>query len=192
MHDAAKAYPLVWPEGWARTPPAQRQRWNGKTTLLAALADAQGELGRLGVKQVVLSSNVTLGVQSPADPGVVAFGIYDGQQIAIPCDRWTDVAGNLRAIARTIEAMRGMERWGAKHMIRAMFQGFTAIRGPAPMPWREVLGLPLSARADLEAVRARWRDLARTHHPDAGGDSAAMAEINAAFDRARKEIEDAA
>lgn len=41
-----------------------------------------------------------------------------------------------------------------------------------------VLGLPSDATAD--EVRSARRDLARTLHPDAGGDSAAMQQVNAA------------
>lgn len=121
------AYPLAWPDGWPRHK-GYRERWPSQgrvTTLSAALKECQDELRRLGASNVVLSSNVTLGAENPSDPGVVAYCTYDGLQVAIPCDRWNTVAGNLRAIAKTIEAMRGMERWGAKHMIRAMFTGFT-------------------------------------------------------------------
>lgn len=185
-----QAYPLKWPDGWPRTPPVQRQPWprDGSLTVSGALRELQDELRRLGATNVVLSSNCTLGVDRPPDPGVVAYAMYEKQQIAIPCDRWQTVQGNLRAIAKTIEAMRGMERWGAKHMIRAMFQGFTAIRGPGPKPWREVLGIRPEAMVDADFVRARVRELAMQHHPDRGGNSDQMAEINAAADRALGEL----
>ena len=185
------AYPLQWPAGWPRTQPLQRQPWprDGSLSLSGALKELTEELRRLGARNVVLSSNVTLGAERPDDPGVVAYATYDSQQIAIPCDRWQSVQGNLRAIAKTIEAMRGMERWGAKHMIRAMFQGFTAIEGPGPKDWREVLGFGVTSAAVSAAhVRARQRELAMAHHPDRGGDSALMAEINAAADRALQEL----
>jgi DnaJ-class molecular chaperone len=40
----------------------------------------------------------------------------------------------------------------------------------------------LGERASLEEIRHRYRDLARRHHPDAGGeDAAAMRRINAAY-----------
>lgn len=182
-----QAYPLQWPAGWPRTP--ARADWKGKSTLQAALNDAQNQLRLLGVKSVVLSSNYTLGQHEPADPGVVAYGLYEGQQIAIPCDRWKTIEGNLRAIARTIEAMRGMERWGAKNMIRAMFQGFTAIRGPGPKPWREVLGIREQERVDADIIEKRRRVLAAQHHPDVpGGNPELMSEINAAADRALQEL----
>ncbi|WP_160119676.1 J domain-containing protein [Rhodovarius lipocyclicus] len=177
------AYPLAWPAGWPRT--QCRQVWPGKNiTLAAALTECQAELRRLGATNIVLSSNVTLGADRPADPGVVAYCTYDGMQVSIPCDRWVTVAGNLRAIAKTIEAMRGMERWGAKHMIKAMFQGFVAL--PAPKSWWEIIGA--QATASMADIEAAYRQAARRAHPDTPtGSHAAMAELNAAMDQARKE-----
>ncbi len=183
------AYPLAWPDGWPKHK-GYREKWpsGGKPmTLAAALKECQAELARLGARNVVLSSNVTLGIESPADPGVVAYCTYDGMQVAIPCDRWNTVAGNLRAIAKTIEAMRGMERWGAKHMIRAMFTGFVAL--PAPEDWRAVLGFAPHARPDLAAAESAYRIRARDAHPDVpGGSHDAMARLNRAIEQARKEL----
>lgn len=182
------AYPLAWPDGWPRTESLRRQRWPNQVTLGAALKELESEMRMLGVKNIVLSSNCSLGMENATDPGVVAYGFYDTQQIAVPCDRWNTVAANVRAIAKTINAMRGMERWGAKHMIKAMFQGFTAIRGPGPKPWREVLGIKPEAVVTREMIRQRRNDLAKNHHPDISGDNDHMAEINAAADRALQEI----
>ena len=176
------AYPLQWPPGWPRT--ASRQSWPTRAIALEpALAECQAELRRLGAKNIVLSSNVTLGSQAPVDPGVVAYCTYDGTQVSIPCDRWTTVAGNLRAIAKTIEAMRGMERWGAKHMVRAMLTGFTALPAPiVPEDWRAALGNP----ATLAAAEAAYRELMKRAHPDAGGSHAQAAALNAAIQQARQ------
>ncbi|MEX2236512.1 MAG: J domain-containing protein [Dehalococcoidia bacterium] len=51
----------------------------------------------------------------------------------------------------------------------------------------EVLGLPSSATRD--EVRARYRELARQHHPDAGGGTERMAEINSAYDLLARDLE---
>lgn len=189
MTDAPTAYPLQWPPGWPETLPEKRERWPSQVTLHAALNDLSTELRRLGVRNVVLSSNCSLGMENcPQAPGVCAYGLYGDEQIAIPCDRWNTVAANVRAIAKTIEAMRGMERWGAKHMIRAMFQGFRALAAPERVDWRAVLGFRSDERPSRDDVQRRRRELAAIHHPDAGGDAARMAEINAAADAALREI----
>jgi hypothetical protein len=178
------AYPLTWPEGWPRTKVRERARF--RTTLAGALKELRTEVrllaGEQSARTLVLSSNVTLGAEHPADPGVVAYFTYEQKPVAIPCDRWQAVADNAKAIALTINAMRGMERWGAKHMIRAMFQGFAAL--PAPDDWRAQLGHPTT----LTEAEAAFRERARSAHPDAGGSHEAMASLNRAIDRARTEF----
>ncbi|MNJ05368.1 hypothetical protein D3C73_1666420 [compost metagenome] len=49
-----------------------------------------------------------------------------------------------------------------------------------------VMALPAAVRA--AAVNEAFRTLSRETHPDAGGDPAAQAELNAARDEALKEI----
>lgn len=189
MANTPTAYPLQWPAGWPRT--QYRENWRGQVTLSAALGDLQREARLLGITSLVLSSNCSLGMTSAPDPGVVAYGIYEKQQVAIPCDRWTTVAGNVRAIAKTIEAMRGMERWGAKQMIRAMFQGFTALPGATAgqRDWRTVFDLSVHSHINKDMIMARYRALAADRHPDKpGGSTEAMAELNIAKDQALKEI----
>jgi len=182
------AYPLQWPPGWPRTEPARRESAKFKTTLHAALSNLDDEVRRLGGKSLVLSSNCTLGQNRPADPGVVAYFTRDGDQVAIPCDRWTLVEANVQAIAKTIEALRGIERWGAKHMVKAAFRGFSALPPPGSRSWRVVLDIPGGATVSRTMIETRYRDLAKQRHPDAGGSTAAMAELNAARDAALREI----
>lgn len=189
MPNAPTAYPLQWPGGWPRT--TTRERWPAKVTLSAALADLHKEARLLGVTGLVLSSNCSLGMENAPDPGVVAYGLYQQQQIAIPCDRWQTVAANVRAIAKTIEAMRGMERWGAKSMIRAMFQGFTALPSATAgqRDWRAVFEVPEGRAVDSAWIIKQHRILATLRHPDKpGGSDEAMAELNVAKDQALKEI----
>jgi hypothetical protein len=190
MPETPTAYPLAWPAGWPRTTPRQKGQY--RTQLSGALKNLRDEIrllcGDVASRTLLLSSNVTLGADRPADPGVVAYFSWDKQQIAIPCDRWQNVEHNVQAIALTIEAMRAMDRHGAKHMIRAMFQGFTAIRGPGPKPWREVLGFPADSRPTREQIRAKRNEMAKLHHSDAGGDDSRMAEINVAVDQALGEM----
>lgn len=181
MADTPSAYPLAWPPGWPRT--ASRQKAVYRTTLPAALRNLNREIrllcGEAAARSLVLSSNATLGRVAPADPGVVAYVAWDGQQIAIPCDRWTLIEHNVQAIALTIEAMRAMERHGARHMIKAMFQGFAALPAPGD-DWRSVLGNPRTiAEAD-----AAFRELAARAHPDRGGSHDQMAALNNARKRA--------
>lgn len=187
------AYPLQWPPGWPRTP--QRGKGQYRTSMTGALKNLRNELRRLcgeaAVRSLVLSSNVALGVDNPADPGVVAYFTWDGEQFAIPNDRWNCPEHNVQAIALTIEAMRAMERHGSKHMIKASFRGFTALPAATvgQRHWREVLGLDPTTRFSRDNLESRRRELATHFHPDRpGGSTERMAEINAAFDEAVREL----
>jgi hypothetical protein len=178
------AYPLQWPSGWPRTTARESGRF--KTELPSALKALKREVELLGGKGLVLSSNYTLGAERPADPGVVAYFDLRNQAIAVPCDRWQVLAHNVHAIALTIEAMRGMERWGAKHMITAMFKGFKALPARSgPSCW-EVRGVPQTASEP--EVMAAWRRKAVDAHPDRGGSHADMAALNEAKDLALSTI----
>lgn len=179
------AYPLSWPAGWPKTEPYSRGTSKFQTDLPRALANLKKQIELMGGKNLVLSSNYTLGANNPKEPGVVAY--FEWQQIpmAAPCDRWNRIESNVQAIALTVEAMRGMERWGAKHMIKAMFTGFKALpENTASAPWWEVLGVPQTASVDQ--VKSAYRDLVKRHHPDAGGHPETFRKIQSAWEQFEK------
>jgi len=136
----------------------------------------------MGAKNVILSSNYTLGIENPKDPGVCAYFEWDSGPMAIPCDRWKRISHNIQAIALTVEAMRGMERWGAKHMIKAMFSGFKRLSA-GDMTWWISLGLD-NPNVNIETVKARYRDLVKKHHPDTGGNPEDFRRIQIAYETA--------
>ena len=186
------AYPLQWPEGFPRA--KSREPGKFKTTLPAALKNVQDSLRRFGddsrapVREIILSSNVTLGQSKPADPGVAAWFLWDGEQRCIPVDRYQTVEANLQAIHYVIEARRVELRHGTLALVRSTFKGFVPAL-PAPggaRPWRQVLDL--GARPTREMVETAFRTLAKTRHPDHGGTASAFAELTAAREQALKEI----
>lgn len=185
---SATAYPLAWPPGFPRS--TRRDTGKFKTTLEAALKNVESSLRLFGadsgkaVTGLIISSNYTLGVRSPADPGVAVYFTWDGSQRVFPIDRYASIAANLQAIHHIVEARRVELRHGTLALVRATFQGFAAL--PAPEPWRTVLGL--GPRPTLDEVQAAYREKAKAAHPDAGGSTAAMSELNAARDAAIKEI----
>jgi hypothetical protein len=186
----ASAYPLTWPPGFPRA--KARERGAFKTTLAGALSNVQDSLRKFAtdsgkkLEGLVISSNVTLGVQRPEDPGVSVWFVWDGLGVAIAVDRYATVEGNLQAIHHIIEARRTELRHGTLALVRATFQGFLALPAPKGGHWSEVLSLPKDARR--EDVKAAYRRLATQHHPDKpGGSHEKMAELNAAQEAALKE-----
>jgi hypothetical protein len=191
------AYPLAWPAGWPRTPSYKRQPSKFKPGALALEAqETRWELQRLGAKNAVISTNIELrqdglpysNRRRPDDPGVAVYFTYEKRQQCIPCDRWATVEENLRAVWKSIEALRSLERWGAKSFVDAAFTGFAALPAPgAARAWWDVLGV--SQHASIDEIQAAWRAKAREAHSDVGGNDAAMSEINVARDTGIKSRE---
>lgn len=201
-------YPLQWPTRLTRTKPGERQRsaFGGRDK--ASLSpyetgqEVTSELQRLGASEWVITSN--LPSRGPGglpyadghsdDPGIAVWCVYRRVERVFACDRWRKPAENLRAIAKSIEAMRGLVRWGMADVLESVFTGFATALPPGPQakrPWRDVIGgsWPELEPADLLAIaRARHRKLIAEAHPDAGGDVDRAAELNAALDEAEREM----
>ncbi|KAF7958244.1 hypothetical protein AWV80_01355 [Cupriavidus sp. UYMU48A] len=76
------------------------------------------------------------------DEGVAVYFTLDGQQMSFACDRWNKVEHNMHAIVKTIDALRGIARWGTGDMMRAAFTGFAALPSPSTVrSWREIIGV---------------------------------------------------
>jgi hypothetical protein len=65
------------------------------------------------VSDIVITSNVTLGVDNPPDPGVAVWFAWDGMTVCIPVDRYSSTAANLQAIHHVLEARRVELRHGS-------------------------------------------------------------------------------
>ncbi|WPE19851.1 J domain-containing protein [Shinella zoogloeoides] len=190
----ATAYPLTWPQNMPRTKGRVSSRF--KTGLNAAIKNVRGALTLFAndsgkaVKDIVISSNVSLGVDKPSDPGVAVWFTWDGLSVCIAVDRYPKVEDNLQAIYMIIDARRTELRHGGLNIVRATFTGFAALPAPARKSWQEVLRLTNvpGHNIDREMVEQAFRELAKGAHPDRGGSETAMAELNIARDEALKEL----
>jgi hypothetical protein len=179
--ESVQAYPLQWPDGRPRS--KHREHALFKVTREKALQSLASELDKIGASNEVLSSNVSLRLdgrmranETTMDPGVAVYFTYKKHQMCFACDKYYDVKDNIRAIAKTIEALRGIERWGTGDMLERAFMGFQAL--PNPAQWWHVLGFDSTAGMTKDALEDRFRQLAMQRHPDRGGSSDAMAELN--------------
>ena len=189
-------YPLCWPIGKPRAKHRERSRF--RTTLGAAIKEVQHQVRLLGGSKFVLSSNLVMRLdgipyanqRQPSDAGVAVYFHYKQKPMCFACDRWLKVEDNMWATAKTIEALRGIERWGTGSMVEQAFTGFQAIEPPRARSWRSVLFLENVDKRDLSLplVESAYRLLAASYHPDKGGDSNKMAELNEAIATARKEL----
>lgn len=186
MQDKASAYPLQWPQLFPRA--KTREPGQFKVTLPQALKNVEKSLEFFALNSgkklegLVISSNVTLGSQRPLDPGVAVWFTWDAISVCVAVDRYAKVEANLQAIHHIVEARRVELRHGTLALVRASFTGFAALPAPKGREWWEILGIhPTSSR---EMIQAAHRQLAATHHPDKGGNTDRMAEINDAYKRA--------
>jgi hypothetical protein len=195
-------YPLFWPTGWKRTSRFQVKasrftragsyaaKWHSMVEAAGLLAD---ELVRLGATNAVLSTNVEVrldgrpysGRAKPADTGAAAYFTLKGKRLVLACDRWDRPECNVWAIAKHVEALRAQERWGVGSVEQA-FAGYAQLTGSAPSrPWWDVLGC--AAHASTNVIEDLYRAAAKQAHPDVGGSNEKMAEVNAAYEAAKKE-----
>ena len=184
----AHATPLQWPPGWNRTENRIASRFKALTSKALILLTA--EIRRLGGESIVISTNLPLKAdgtfrqdRDPVDPGVAVYFRRDGKDVVFACDQFDEVRENLYAVAKTIEAMRAIERYGASELVNRAFSGFLglpAVASEGEDCWA-VLGLaPMSAES---VVRLVYRDLARKLHA-AGAAEAEFIRINIARDEA--------
>ncbi|OLT47738.1 hypothetical protein BJF87_21220 [Gordonia sp. CNJ-863] len=188
------AYPLQWPPAWPRAASPTRSSF-GRFTFEQVRTEVLRQLRLLKATEVVISSNLRLrqdgfpysGQRQPEDTGIAVYFKLNGEDQCIPCDKWTTVEHNLRAIILTIEALRGLDRWGAKEMVHAAFRGFKALPSEVIVtpftakPWHEVL--EVSPTASPETIKAAYRAQLKKHHPDYGGREADLIAVQRAYEQ---------
>jgi hypothetical protein len=181
-------YPLTWPAGWPRTPTWKRgvSPFKAESTD-SAMRELMSEFARLGASRVIVSSNLKLrqdGMpysQQPRtdDEGIAVYFVRKGVDMVLACDKFAKREANMRAITKTIDAIRGIERWGSSDMMERAFAGFTAIEHEAREHWSDVLGT--SALSTREEIEAAYRRLRSQHHPDKGGSPDQFQRIQQAY-----------
>ena len=101
------------------------------------------------------------------------------------CDKFRYTRDNIYAVAKTIEALRGIERWGASDMMERAFSGFKALPSEtAGMSWWSIIGC--EASATREQGEAMFKVAARRISlEDPQGLTNAMQQLNLARDQMR-------
>lgn len=186
-------YPLSWPVGLSRTASPTRSRFD--TAEERVKRDLEQQLLLMRATDIVVTTNSELrrdgrpyANQRIVDVGVAVYFKRKGRDQVIACDRWNSIRDNLQAVAKTIEALRGVTRWGTGEMVDAAYAGFTAIpanvsAGIKPRrPWHEVLGV--TPDAPYEVREAAGKAMQRKTHPDAGGTDLEFQEVQDAIEEA--------
>ena len=175
------------------------------------------ELHRMGARHIVLSTDIPIRRDGlfyatsaqPNDPGVAAHFQWRGKPFAVACDSYRRLWENVRAIGKTIEALRTIERHGASQLLERAVSGFAALppgedAGEVERPWWEVLGMPMldgmspiEIAGDpkhpmrtlmLKMAEAIYKVKVPEAHPDRGGSNDVMWELNLAIEAARRSL----
>lgn len=193
-----EAYPLQWPFGIPRTRERKKSKFAGPT-FVAAVKEIVAEVKRLKGVDTIVSSNVPLRAdglpygdwqrRTITDPGVAVYFKRNGKPVVLVCDRWLRLEDNAHAIAKSIDAMRGLDRWGVTDILDRTFSGFLQL--PAPegyRPWWEVLGVPRSSSRQF--AESYYKAGLKRAHPDMpGGSHAKMLELQRAWDELQRELQ---
>lgn len=189
--DDVAAFPLCWPDGWPRSASQIDSRFK-VNSVYDATQNLSVELERMGATGIVLSTSIPLRKDGlplsrppiDGDVGAAVYFIRKGKPLCLACDQYFGVEDNIHALAKTIEAMRGIERWGSTDLLDRAFTGFAAL--PSRANWRDILGI--GASATLDQAEKAYRRLALNRHPDRGGTQEQMAELNGAITEARSNL----
>lgn len=199
------ANPLCWPAGWKRLGEFQHRdpsRFIIKNkkggSLFSSIRDGLiHELELLKVKDNIISTNIPLRqdglpyakFSQPKDPGVAVYFTLNGKQMVFACDEYPKVEENMQAIRKTIEAIRGIKRWGASDMLERAFTGFKALESPQPESCWSIL--QIKEGSPKGAIALAWKSMAKKYHPDIkGGSNEMMTKINTAYDECMENIND--
>jgi len=180
-----------------------RPRWNKTRDLSVAdgVERVLRELSAMGVdrQDVIISTNIRTrldglprsGDREPDDPGAAIYwrsGKEPMRSMAI--DRYDRVADNLAALGATLEAMRAIERHGGAEILQRAFLGFAALPERASQSWRSVFGFTEEERVNALMIDRAFRELAKKHHPDVGGNVDKFTEIVNARENAVRDVQD--
>jgi len=190
-----EAYPLHWPEGWKRAVSPRSSAF--KSGFARARDGLIYEIQMLGGSNIILSTNIPLrgdglpyaSAKEPDDSGIAAYFKYKSKDMVFACDEYIKTWENMVAVRKTIEAIRGIERWNASDMMERAFTGFKALADPNKLLWREVLGIPQDEN-DINVIKYRYKQLCSTYHTDKdSGNAEIFDRVNKAWSEAKGELE---
>ncbi len=197
MSEHITASPLTWPDGWKRTRlPVTSQFANH--SISKATKFIIDELGRMGIRDwnVIISTDLRLrndglpysSQREPDDKGAAVWWKDGKDQRVIALDKYNKISDNLYAIGKTIEAMRGIKRWGGSEILDRTFTGFTSLPSPdhvAARSWRDVLDY---YGDDLQEANKAFKIARSKAHDDKGGNTDLFYKVNQAWAEAEKEL----
>lgn len=179
---------IDWPNGFGRTPAADRERNRSyKASLADTTESIETEMQRMDVDSWrastasggshVKSNGLPKHSANPEDPGFVLRWQKGAEQFAVACDEYSRLRDNARTVYLWVHETRmrgqrpvktGDAEFAAARLPPADGEGDAIVAGPADTePPHEVLGVDPDAPEAV--VKGAARGLKKRKHPDAGG-----------------------
>jgi hypothetical protein len=184
--------PLAWPVGYKRTKDSNRKWSKFNQTPEKAQKFLREEISRLGATGMIVSTNIPvrrdgyfysdMAVNQIDDPGVAVYFRYNGKDLSMCADSYLTVTENLYAIAKSVEAIRAMERWGVSEFMERAFTGFKALPEEINLDCWKVLDIDRTKNVDL--IRRMYKKKAFDFHPDRGGSTEKFSQLQSALEQA--------
>lgn len=198
--NSIEAYPLQWPVGYKRTSAHLKKHAAFQTSFANARDGAIRELQMMGAKSIIISSNVPLkrdglpyavpygnSKSITDDAGIAVYFDYNEETSVLCCDAFHSLDDNMQAINKTIEALRGIDRWQVSEMLNRAFTGFKAL--PETTVREEdiwtILGLNERPESTI-IIHQAYKQRAKKVHPDAGGSGEEFQRLQDAYKMALK------
>lgn len=171
------------------------------------------ELERLKVEECVIQlSGVVRGGQyksglpletlrTESEPGVILEFTRKGKPLSLPCDHFRTWQDNLRALALTLEHLRGADRYGVTQS-GEQYRGWEALPPPGAPAAEQAMTLeraldiiakwsrvPQHLIREIPSVReAAIKEARRAAHPDKGASADIAADVGQAAELLKKEL----
>lgn len=174
---------LIWPG--KRTPNREQSRF--KASYPDTLGLLETELEKLHAKQIIIQAGFQLNEiradgwpkssARPKDPGVILNFQSKNGPLSFPCDTFPAWEDNLRAIAKSLEALRMVDRYGVTRG-NEQYKGFAQLsEAPVEMTLDDAAAFvahhsgnhPNNILTWPHGYRESYKLAARKLHPDAGG-----------------------
>lgn len=134
------------------------------------------------VERAFMRSVVKIAFMNGHDPFSATFSFERKFHHKPTREQFSDAVHHAKTIYTDHDIRTARERYVAEKAARkTTATDMLAGIGPPPSGPHAVLGLAPNASPD--AIKTRYRELAHEHHPDKGGDTERMTEINAAYEK---------
>lgn len=193
-------YPLEWPTIYGRTEAKRRKKSSFIQGMDKTQRFLQAELRRMNATDVSVTANIPVRAdgyyfsdwmrRNIEDPGVAVYFTYNSKQVALACDQYLQIWENMYAIAKSIEAIRGMERWGVSEIVDRAFTGFMQLPAPTMESIWNILGIEKMPDLAIE-IHEAYKRQAKKMHPDVGGKTEDFQKLRQAYDSALNLYHDA-